>query len=106
MGMKPRSAPETSSEPASEVTDTAALKRLAHRLDNPVRQVDNGSLHAGAPMYYYCRLCGHLAATMSEGHWGSPPKHCKECTELIEVTNLTPTSLLELVKDYRKEQTT
>ena len=113
MGMKRRPPPlpvptpaPLSAEPATEtveVADTAALKRLAVRMDTKVDQVDNSRSYAGSPMVYYCKLCSHWAATLPESHWGSPTKHCKECKELLEASGLTPTTLRELVKDYRKE---
>lgn len=48
-----------------------------------VKQIDNGSLYAGSPMYYYCRLCGLLAATLPETHTCAAPKHCGPCKEMI-----------------------
>jgi hypothetical protein len=57
----------------------AALKALAERRANKPERVRNEDLPAGAPMYYYCRSCGHLAATMGELHISAPPKLCSEC---------------------------
>lgn len=41
---------------------------------------DNGELHAGSPMYYYCMHCGELADVKPED-WVSPrpKKVCDEC---------------------------
>jgi hypothetical protein len=47
-------------------------------------QIDNASLYAGSPMYYYCRHCGLLACTMSEGHWGRPSRVCDDCADMKE----------------------
>lgn len=62
-----------------------AMKALEKRQANPPERVDNASLHAGSPMYYYCRLCGHLAATLSESHWGAPPKLCSDCQHMKDM---------------------
>jgi hypothetical protein len=46
---------------------------------NEGKQVDNSSLPAGSPMYYYCRFCGAHTETLSEGHWGRPQTVCDPC---------------------------
>lgn len=81
--------------------DKAAIKRLKQRLQNKPEQIDNSRLYAGSPMYYYCRLCAHVAAVLPESHWGSPPKYCKECKDLKDATQLTDTSLLEAAQAAR-----
>lgn len=78
--------------------DQQAIKRLKERLQNKPKQIDNGSLYAGSPMYYYCRLCEHLAAKLPESHWESPPKYCKECKDLKNATSLTDGTLLEMAQ--------
>lgn len=61
----------------------AALKALAERRAHQPKHIDNGSLYAGSPMYYYCRSCGWLAACLPEDHLESPPHYCREC-ELLK----------------------
>ena len=34
-----------------------ALVALKQRQDNPPKKINNWSLHAGSPMYFYCKLC-------------------------------------------------
>jgi hypothetical protein len=52
---------------------------------NVGKQVDNASLHAGSPMYYYCRACGAHTATLPEDWYREPPpKFCDECRALPE----------------------
>ena len=63
----------------------AALKALADRRKHPPKRIDNGSLYAGSPMYYYCKSCGWLAAELPEGHGGRPPALCSECQALKEL---------------------
>jgi hypothetical protein len=60
------------------------------RIDNIGKQVDNASLQAGAPMYYYCHACGAPAAVLPEGWWETPPpKYCELCKPLIEADLIT-----------------
>jgi hypothetical protein len=59
------------------MADNAVEQR---RIDNIGQQVDNASLQAGSPMYYYCRACGGPTAVLPEGWWKeSPPKYCDAC---------------------------
>ena len=66
----------------------AALEALFERRENPPKHVDNSSLYAGSPMYYYCKSCGHTAAVLDEGHRG-PPQLCKECQAMKDMGWLT-----------------
>ncbi|MDR2540660.1 MAG: hypothetical protein LBD11_02500 [Candidatus Peribacteria bacterium] len=59
-----------------------ALAALKERRQNPPEQVNNSSLRAGSPMYYYCNTCGHLSDVLPEAHIGSPKRWCKECQAL------------------------
>jgi uncharacterized OB-fold protein len=62
-----------------------ALVALKKRRANPPERIDNSSLHAGSPMYYYCISCGHLADTLPETHFQPPRKLCTECNALKEM---------------------
>ena len=43
-------------------------------------QIDNSSLPAGSPMYYYCKGCALLITTLPEGWYGeSPAPLCASC---------------------------
>jgi hypothetical protein len=42
-------------------------------------QIDNGSLRAGSPMYFYCKGCGIHHATLPESYITPPPAFCKDC---------------------------
>ena len=60
-----------------------AMKQFKKRKKaNSGKQVDNSSLYAGSPMYYYCRYCGELTEVLSESHWGSPKRVCDPCDVL------------------------
>ena len=63
-----------------------ALKALQKRRANPPKQIDNLSLYAGSPMYFYCKSCGHLADTLQENYFLSTPKKlCDECYALKDM---------------------
>lgn len=50
---------------------------------NVGKQVDNSSLHAGSPMYYYCLCCGAQTAVLPEGWYRErPPRYCDACLAL------------------------
>lgn len=60
-----------------------ALKKRQEENKNKKR-IDNSSLYAGSPMYYYCRLCFLHIATLPETHDGPSPKYCDDCQELLD----------------------
>jgi hypothetical protein len=63
-----------------------ALAALAKRkaLSQAATRIDNASLPAGAPMYFYCQECGDLAAVLPEGFTQRPPRFCSPCQRLAE----------------------
>ncbi len=73
--------------PATRGGKDFALAALEKRREQAKKekQIDNGALHAGSPMYYYCKSCGLLADTMPE-LWDTrltqPKKLCDECQAL------------------------
>lgn len=56
-----------------------ALAAFEKRKANPPEQVDNSSLYAGSPMYYYCRMCGHQSDVLPESHLSRPRQLCIDC---------------------------
>lgn len=68
--------------PLTEQGKEEALKGLAKRRAHRPKQVDNGALYAGSPMYYYCKSCGHTADILPEEHTNRPRQLCKECQAL------------------------
>jgi len=47
-----------------------------------VGQIDNSSLYAGSPMFYYCRYCGLRSDTLPEGWLSGPKQICEECRKM------------------------
>ena len=75
--------------PATTGGREVALKALTYRREHQPKQIDNSSLYAGSPMYYYCRSCGHQSDCLPETHWGAPRKLCNECQALQDLGWLT-----------------
>jgi hypothetical protein len=72
----------TTYELSFEVMEVEFLRRCK---ENQGKQIDNSSLRAGAPMYYYCHGCGALVATRPEGWFGeSPERYCDGCKILAD----------------------
>lgn len=71
--------------PATIKGKKAALEALAERRKHQPKQIDNGSLYAGSPMYYYCKSCGHQADVLPECHIFPPRKLCSECQALKDL---------------------
>ena len=62
-----------------------ALSALKKRKEENAKKekIDNSSLEAGSPMYFYCKVCGGLADTLPENYlFSAPKKLCKECQAL------------------------
>lgn len=59
-----------------------ALKCLAWRRANKPEKIDNGSLYAGSPMYFYCHACGHVSDVLPEDYITGPTHICDECAAL------------------------
>jgi hypothetical protein len=52
---------------------------LYNRKQTAPEKVDNSALHAGSPMYYYCRSCGWLSDVLPEDHLSQPKRLCAPC---------------------------
>jgi hypothetical protein len=67
-------------------TQEVALAKLEMRKQaNAPKKIDNASLPAGSPMYYYCHGCDTLLAVKEESWYRDPPpKLCDECASLKE----------------------
>lgn len=77
-----------------EIAKETFKKRYA---ENVGKQVDNGLLPAGAPMYYYCEGCCEHVATLPESWFRSPPpKYCEPC-KILKDHGL----LKELIKEVK-----
>ena len=68
----------------SEAQETmlAGLERRKEE-SKTIEKIDSSTLYAGSPMYYYCRMCGLLAATLPESHIEPAPRHCEPCKVMV-----------------------
>lgn len=79
------------------IRDTIALEKLAERIKTKPTPVDNSSLYAGSPMFFYCKVCGHPSDTKDESYVTPPLKYCGPCQELKEAEpGLTDGTLTQL----------
>lgn len=52
------------------------------------KQIDNSSLPAGSPMYFFCKFCGAPTDTLPEGYFLSRPKMVCDPCEMLHVHGL------------------
>lgn len=76
---------------ATEKGKKFAIKSLHERRAKSLTdtKVNNASLPAGFPIYYYCISCGQVSETVSETYVTSPRKICTECQAMIDLNWLT-----------------
>jgi hypothetical protein len=67
--------------------DLAISTFVERKTKNAGKQIDNSTLYAGSPMYYYCRHCECHTQTLSESHSGRPITVCTPC-EALDVHGL------------------
>jgi RNA polymerase-binding transcription factor DksA len=77
--------PDQRGDLATQQGREAALEALRFRRANPPEKIDNAKLNAGAPIYFYCISCGHVADVKPETYMFPPAKLCKECQALKEL---------------------
>jgi hypothetical protein len=63
----------------------AAIEALAERRVKPPVQIQNDTLPAHSPMWFYCRSCGHLADKKQECYLFQPKGLCTECEGLADM---------------------
>jgi hypothetical protein len=63
----------------------AAEGALSLRRANKPEQVDNASLYAGSPMYFYCISCGAQCDCLPENYLGTPKKLCCDCQDMKDM---------------------
>ena len=66
----------------------AALLALRDRRKESAKEgyrIDNSSLPAGSPMYFYCISCGCVADVLPESYNCQPRKLCEECQALKDL---------------------
>lgn len=46
------------------------------------KEINNGNLYAGSPMYFYCKHCSIQTEVLPESYTKKPKKRCKDCKKL------------------------
>lgn len=66
------------------ITKALALKELKARQkkNRTEKQIDNSSLYAGSPMYFYCYSCQGVSDILPEDYRCVPKHLCNLCQEL------------------------
>lgn len=62
-----------------------ALIAFKKRKDNPPEHINNASLYAGSPMYFYCMMCGHESDVLPESYLCTPKHLCTECQKMKDM---------------------
>ena len=47
-----------------------------------IEKIDNSGLHAGSPMYFYCKDCGIPTEVLPEDYLFAPIRQCSQCNGL------------------------
>jgi hypothetical protein len=66
-----------------------AMKQFSKRkkANSKKKQIDNASLYAGSPMYFYCKFCGEPTDTLPESYTCTPKTVCDPC-EILHLNGL------------------
>jgi len=75
-----------------EYAKEEAIRQFVERKDYAARhitKVENQSLYAGSPMYYYCQACGMPTEVLPENYLFRPYQLCSQCQGLKDEGWLT-----------------
>lgn len=67
-----------------ELAKDKAFEQFARRVRYAVNieKIDNSGLHAGSPMYFYCKDCGIPTEVLPEDYLFQPNRCCSQCKGL------------------------
>lgn len=69
----------------------AAQRSFERRRAHPPEPIDNGALAAGAPLIFYCELCGWPSDVMPEDYFLAKPRaRCSECDAGVRFGLIVP----------------
>ncbi len=85
--------------PIPNPTMTSALQQFAQRRLHAaqIERINNADLHAGSPLYFYCRHCGIPTEVLPENYVFPPLRECSQCQ------GLKSEGWLERAKQMREE---
>lgn len=73
-------APKTDAEMAKEKACEQFVRRRRYAIQ--IEKIDNSGLHAGSPMYFYCKECGIPTEVLPEDYLFPPLRQCSQCQGL------------------------
>lgn len=71
-------------KPISDIVKDKACEQFVKRRRYAVsiEKIDNAGLHAGSPMYFYCRHCGIPTEVLPEDYLFPSNRECSQCQGL------------------------
>ena len=66
-----------------ELAKQESIRQFVNRKQHAPARIDNSKLHAGSPMYFYCKYCDHMADVLPEDYLCRPRQECSQCLELV-----------------------
>lgn len=75
--MDERNAVKTDTELAKEKSLEQFVRRKRYAAQ--IEKIDNAGLHAGQPMYFYCKTCGIPTEVLPEDYLFTPYSLCSQC---------------------------
>lgn len=73
---------KTTSEVAKDKSIDQFIRRRQYAIS--LQKIDNAGLHAGSPMYFYCKYCKSPTEVLPEDYIFPPFKTCSQCYGLEE----------------------
>ena len=59
--------------------DVAMEQFKKRKAANEGKKIDNSSLYAGSPMYFYCKFCEENTDVLPESYFRQPKTICNPC---------------------------
>lgn len=72
--------PKTTMEAAKDLAGEQYVRRRRYAIS--IEKIDNAGLHAGSPMYFYCKHCGIPTEVLPEDYFFQPQRECSQCVGL------------------------
>jgi NAD-dependent SIR2 family protein deacetylase len=87
---------------------TRAKDALLARVEagKKVKPINNATLYAGSPMYYYCRICLLLAARLPESHMEAAPTRCDACKQMMKESGVTHDEVMSFLESAEATKAT
>jgi hypothetical protein len=69
-----------------EINKEKAIEQFVRRrrYATQIEKIDSSGLHAGSPVYFYCKDCGIPTEVLPEDFLFSPLRQCSQCEGLCE----------------------